>query len=109
MVRLYKIQTIRPGRARAGAHGVAVVRPAAHARSNRWRRRRPCTRTRWKSTAWRTKPTARIRTPSVDLFETETDPILIIKWKELLDMLEQITDACEDVANVIEGVVVKHG
>ncbi len=43
------------------------------------------------------------------LFETETDPILIIKWKELFDMLEMITDACEDVANVIEGVVVKHG
>ena len=36
-------------------------------------------------------------------------PIMIIKWKELLDMLEQVTDACEDVANVIEGVVVKHG
>ena len=43
------------------------------------------------------------------LFDTETDPIKIIKWKELFDMLEQITDACEDVANVIEGVVVKHG
>jgi uncharacterized protein len=43
------------------------------------------------------------------LFDTQTDPILIIKWKELFDMLELITDACEDVANVIEGVVVKHG
>jgi predicted phosphate transport protein (TIGR00153 family) len=43
------------------------------------------------------------------LFDTETDPIRIIKFKELLDMLEQVTDACEDVANVIEGVVVKHG
>jgi predicted phosphate transport protein (TIGR00153 family) len=43
------------------------------------------------------------------LFDTETDPIKIIKFKELLDMLEQVTDACEDVANVIEGVVVKHG
>jgi uncharacterized protein Yka (UPF0111/DUF47 family) len=43
------------------------------------------------------------------LFESERDPIVIIKWKELFDVLEQITDACEDVANVIEGVVVKHG
>jgi uncharacterized protein len=43
------------------------------------------------------------------LFDTQTDPILIIKWKEVFDMLELITDACEDVANVIEGVVVKHG
>jgi uncharacterized protein len=43
------------------------------------------------------------------LFETETDPILIMKWKELYDMMESITDCCEDVANVIESVVVKHG
>ena len=43
------------------------------------------------------------------LFDTETDPIMIIKWKELYDNLERITDCCEDVANVIEGVVVKHG
>ena len=43
------------------------------------------------------------------VFDNETDPIKIIKWKELLDMLEQVTDKCEDVANVIEGVVVKHG
>jgi predicted phosphate transport protein (TIGR00153 family) len=43
------------------------------------------------------------------VFDNETDPIKIIKWKELLDMLEVVTDKCEDVANVIEGVVVKHG
>jgi uncharacterized protein Yka (UPF0111/DUF47 family) len=43
------------------------------------------------------------------LFEVETDPITIMKWKELYDNLERITDSCEDVANVIEGVVVKHG
>jgi len=43
------------------------------------------------------------------LFETEADPIVIMKWKELYDMMEQITDCCEDVANVIESIVVKHG
>ena len=43
------------------------------------------------------------------LFEVEKDPIMVIKWKEFYDMLEVITDCCEDVANVIEGVVVKHG
>ena len=43
------------------------------------------------------------------LFDTETDPVMIIKWKELFDVLEHVTDCCEDVANVIEGVVVKHG
>ena len=42
------------------------------------------------------------------LFEDERDPIAIIKWKEILDFLEEATDRCEDVANVLEGVVVKH-
>jgi uncharacterized protein len=42
------------------------------------------------------------------LFEEERDPVAIIKWKEILDLLEAATDRCEDVANVLEGVVVKH-
>jgi len=42
------------------------------------------------------------------LFDEERDPIAIMKWKEILDFLEQATDRCEDVANVLEGVVVKH-
>jgi predicted phosphate transport protein (TIGR00153 family) len=43
------------------------------------------------------------------LFDDEQDPIAIMKWKETLDFLEAATDRCEDVANVLEGVVVKHG
>lgn len=43
------------------------------------------------------------------LFANEKDPIAIIKWKEIFDFLEGATDRCEDVANVLEGVVVKHG
>jgi len=45
----------------------------------------------------------------VRLFDEEANPIAVIKWKEALDFLEQATDRCEDVANVIEGVAVKHG
>ena len=43
------------------------------------------------------------------LFDDERDPIVVMKWKEALDFLEDATDRCEDVANVLEGVVVKHG
>ena len=43
------------------------------------------------------------------LFDEERDPIVVMKWKETLDFLEDATDRCEDVANVIEGVTVKHG
>jgi predicted phosphate transport protein (TIGR00153 family) len=43
------------------------------------------------------------------LFEEEKDAITLIKWKEVLDLLEEATDRCEDCANVLESVVVKHG
>lgn len=41
------------------------------------------------------------------LFEESTDPIEIIKWKEIYETLEIVTDRCEDVANVIEGIILK--
>ena len=42
------------------------------------------------------------------LFDEEKDPIMVIKWKEIYENLETATDRCEDVANIIEGVVVEH-
>jgi predicted phosphate transport protein (TIGR00153 family) len=42
------------------------------------------------------------------LFDEERDPIVVMKWKEILDVLERATDRCEDVANLLENVVVKH-
>jgi predicted phosphate transport protein (TIGR00153 family) len=46
----------------------------------------------------------------VALFDDEKDdPIAVIKWKEILDFLEAATDRCEDVANRLEGTIVKHG
>jgi predicted phosphate transport protein (TIGR00153 family) len=43
------------------------------------------------------------------LFDEERDPIAIIKWKEILSLLEQATDRGDDVGNLLENVVVKHG
>lgn len=42
------------------------------------------------------------------LFKTEKDPLTVIKWKELFELLESATDKCEDVANVLEGIVLEH-
>ncbi|HWR59686.1 MAG TPA: DUF47 family protein [Thermodesulfovibrionales bacterium] len=42
------------------------------------------------------------------LFEEIKDPILIIKWKEIYEHLEDASDKCEDVANVLEAIVLKH-
>jgi len=43
-----------------------------------------------------------------DLFETEKDAIQIMKIKEVLSNMETATDKCEDVANVIETIIVKN-
>ncbi len=43
----------------------------------------------------------------VRLFDEEKDPVQIIKWKEIIEVLEIAIDKCEDVANVMEGVVLK--
>jgi predicted phosphate transport protein (TIGR00153 family) len=42
------------------------------------------------------------------LFNEEKDPVAIIKWKELYENLEIATDRCEDVANIIEGIVLEN-
>ena len=41
------------------------------------------------------------------LFEDSADPIEVIKWKEIYEVLESSTDKCEDVADVLESVVLK--
>ena len=42
------------------------------------------------------------------LFAEEKDPIAVIKWKEFYEILENATDRCESVANIIESIVLKH-
>jgi len=42
------------------------------------------------------------------LFKERTDPIEIMKWRDILEALETATDRCEDVANIIEGIVLEH-
>jgi predicted phosphate transport protein (TIGR00153 family) len=47
------------------------------------------------------------RVAIAQLFEQERDPITLIKRKELYEVLEDAIDCCEDVANVLESVVLK--
>jgi predicted phosphate transport protein (TIGR00153 family) len=48
------------------------------------------------------------RTLIARLFEQEKDPVMIIKWKEIIEVIETAVDKCEDVANVIETVTLKN-
>jgi predicted phosphate transport protein (TIGR00153 family) len=43
------------------------------------------------------------------LFQNEKDPIELIKWKEIFERIEEAIDICEDVSNIVEGIVLKHG
>jgi predicted phosphate transport protein (TIGR00153 family) len=42
------------------------------------------------------------------LFSGNEETIKVIAWKEIYECLENVIDACEDVANIVEGVVMKH-
>jgi hypothetical protein len=43
-----------------------------------------------------------------ELFRNTSDPVGLIKWKEVYEILEAATDRCESVANIIESVILKH-
>lgn len=49
-----------------------------------------------------------VRHAIAELFTNGQDPIDVIKWKDVYGLLEEAIDACEDAANVIERIVVKH-
>jgi len=48
------------------------------------------------------------RSAMAELFDDSTDAAYIIKWREIYEHMEEATDRCEDVANVLEGVALKH-
>jgi hypothetical protein len=44
----------------------------------------------------------------LELFSGSPDPLDVIKWKDVYDKLEDAVDRCEDVANVLESIALKH-
>lgn len=44
-----------------------------------------------------------------DLFDGSTEPLEVIKWKEVYDKLEDTLDQCEDVGNTLESISIKNG
>lgn len=43
------------------------------------------------------------------IFQNAIDPLYVIKWKEIYESLERAIDKCEDISDVIWGIVVKYG
>ena len=48
------------------------------------------------------------RSAMAELFDDAADIAQVIKWREIYEHMESATDRCEDVANVLEGVALKH-
>jgi hypothetical protein len=48
-----------------------------------------------------------LHTAMAALFKEEKDPFTLIKWKEILQLLEKATDKCHDVTKTIEGIVIE--
>jgi len=108
VIRLYRLDTVRPG-ARELAKGIlastiVIYHALSALESAKGVAAHAVEINRLENEADRMHQQAVVR-----LFDEEPNPITVIKWKEALDFLEQATDRCEDVANVIESIVVKHG
>ena len=50
-----------------------------------------------------------VREALASLFATGIDPMIVIRWKDIFESLEAAVDACETVANVLEGITLKRG
>ncbi|MBI5268000.1 MAG: DUF47 domain-containing protein [candidate division Zixibacteria bacterium] len=48
-----------------------------------------------------------LRQSLVRLFKEEKDAILVMKWKEIFERLERATDRCQEVANIVQGIVIE--
>ena len=49
-----------------------------------------------------------VREALASLFSNGIDPMVVIRWKDIFERLEHAIDACEKVANILEGIIVKH-
>jgi predicted phosphate transport protein (TIGR00153 family) len=108
LIRLYRLETVRFGARELAEIITACTKQVRLALDSMERQKGVITHAveinRLENEADRTHQQAVSR-----LFDDERDPLVVMKWKETLDFLEDATDRCEDVANVLEGVVVKNG
>ena len=49
-----------------------------------------------------------VREAIASLFDQGVDPMVVIRWKDIFERLEEAIDACEHVANVLESITIKN-
>ena len=57
---------------------------------------------------WESQADEVLRVGMARLFKSGLDPLSVIKWKEVYDIIETATDRCQTIAGIIEGVVLEH-
>jgi hypothetical protein len=107
MLRLYRIEQVRPA-ARELARLITASCDQVHRGLTALEERKGVTEVVKEIARLESQADAVYQTAIGELFEIERDAIAILKWKEILDMLEGATDRCKDVATALEGVFVKH-
>lgn len=51
---------------------------------------------------------ATYRRALAEIYKPGNEPLMVMKWRDIFESLESAVDACEDVANVVEGVVLEY-
>jgi predicted phosphate transport protein (TIGR00153 family) len=107
MLRLYRIETVRPAARELSRHIVEACNEM-HRGVGALAKSKGVREAVREISNIENKADGAYTTGVGTLFEEEKDPIQVIKWKEILDMLEGATDRCKDVAKVLEAIFVKH-
>lgn len=107
MLRLYRIQQVRPP-ARALAATITEVCKQIHRGLAALEARKGVSEIVQEIGRIESRADGIYATAVGALFDEEKDAVAILKWKEILDMLEGASDRCKDVATVLEGIFVKH-
>jgi predicted phosphate transport protein (TIGR00153 family) len=107
MLRLYRIERVRPA-ARELARAITAGAVQIHRGLEALEARKGVPEIAQEISRIENQADAIYTTDVGALFDGEPDAVAILKWKEILDMLEGATDRCKDVATVLEGVFVKH-
>ena len=108
MIRLYRIERVRPA-ARELARLISACIEQVHRGLVALEARKGVPEAVAEIVRLESQADAVYQTAVGDLFENERDAVAILKWKEILDMLEEATDKCKDVATALEGIFIKHG
>jgi predicted phosphate transport protein (TIGR00153 family) len=107
MLRLYRIEHVRPA-ARELARAITAGCEQIHQGLLALEQRKGVREAVRKISDIENQADGAYTTGVGQLFEEEKDPITVMKWKEILDMLEGATDRCKDVAKVLDAVFMKH-